>query len=232
MKNFITLLSTAFLLLAFGCSKNPNEAVVGTLKQVDELKKTASEGWYLTFKGKIEYSDGTVFDSKEEKTVALPERLSGRIWSEEMQTLGPGGERSYYIQFLPDGYELLLFAGSSVMFFRNDLAVHSCRANWAMRCCVTVTYNDVTQYGGSYGTSAFDPILGEFPALGTGGNISPGQTGTLCSQFSNEVTVAFDDDADINEIRLRVSNNQFLYQSRIILSALISQVRSRNIACE
>ncbi|MCL4708655.1 hypothetical protein KJ068_26145 [bacterium] len=234
MKNFITLFSTAFLLLAFGCSKNPSQSAVGALKQVDELSKPASVGWYLTFKGKIEYSDGTVFESKDEKTIALPEHLWGSAWSEDIQTLGPDVGQNYYIEFVPSGLTVTIGQSSTGIFHQSGLTTHSCGADWSTRSIVTVLNNTTTAlpcgathyslfYDGDYWPPVQSPINCIPPGV-------LGGTGTFNGQFSNEVSFENTNGyVDVN--RVIVKNNDPHAGGVIEFLSIRYHLRSRNIAC-
>ncbi len=89
MRRTNTLLAslTLFLLLALGCQQKP-ESIVGFNETEESLSKATAEGWYLKFKGKIKYSDGTVFESLVEKIIALPRHLWGREWLRRRRVLG------------------------------------------------------------------------------------------------------------------------------------------------
>lgn len=234
MKHFFALLSMVLLLLTFGCSKNPGEAVVGTLKQTDALKKPASEGWHLTFKGKIEYSDGTIFESKEEKTIALPEHLWGCAWSEDIQTLGPGVGQNYYIEFVPSGLTVTIGQSSTGIFHQSGLITHSCGADWSTRSIVTVLNNTTTALpcGATHHSLFYDGD--SWPPVQSPINCIPpsvlGGTGTFNGQFSNEVSFENTNGyVDVN--RVIVKNNDPHAGGVIEFSSIKYHLRSRNIAC-
>jgi len=80
MKHFIVLLGLAFLLLAIACDKNPSESIVDTSEQLSEqapLNKVLGDRLPTTIKlkGRIRFSDGTVYESATETVIELPQHL-------------------------------------------------------------------------------------------------------------------------------------------------------------
>lgn len=216
---------TLFLLSALGCQQKP-ESIVGSNEAEKSLSKANAERWFLTFKGRVEFSDGTVYESRTEKTVALPQRLWGREWTEETESL----DQNYYIDFLPQGVTFVLPQGGLAIFWKDNLHVHLCQADWSTRSIVTVVYNP-TNVGGSHYSSFYDSTIGTFIQSPVG-FIPPGQAGTFYSPFSNQISATFDIDGDIDRNDVTVQNYDQSTSHALYFTVIRHHMRSQNVACQ
>ncbi len=222
--NLLLASLTLFLLLALGCQQKP-ESIVSSNEAEKSLSKANAERWFLTFKGRVEFSDGTVYESRVERTVALPQRLRGSAWTEQTESL----DQNYYIQFVPAGLTFNLLAGSYAIFYSYDLKVHSCDADWATRAILTVSANTTT-VGGEGDTKFNDSKTGL--VLGYNVPIPPGQTGVFVAPFHPDVHAAFDNDGDVDRNDARVDNYDSTGGGYIRFTSIKYHLRSRNIACQ
>jgi hypothetical protein len=219
--NLLLASLTLFLLLALGCQQKP-ESIVSSNEAEQSLSKENAGEWFLTFKGRVEFSDGTVFESRTEKTIALPRRLWGREWTEQTESF----EQNYQVEFINPGDFFGLAAGSSASFIRQNLNVHFCTAAWSHRSIATVSINN-TSAGGAHQSILLDSKAFFSSPVNP---IPPGATGTFYGLFSNEVTVAFDNDGDVDFNTARVENYDAV--NPIFFTSIRYHLRSRNIACE
>lgn len=140
MKHLIALFCTAFLLLALGCDKNPSEIeAVGQLQE--EYSAPSSTAKYsgkalptrIKLKGKIEFHDGTTYQSDNETLIYLPPNLWAKIEEAENSSAESGGT-DYYVDW-PDDFILW---GGLVEFKTYNFPVNGCYVTWKQRIGIEI----------------------------------------------------------------------------------------------
>ncbi len=224
MKNFVALLGIVFLFLAIGCSKNPSESVVEKSEQLDvpsRLEK-AGENKLLTsikLKGKIKFSDGTVYESDAEKSIDLPQHLWASL--EESATEGLGTD--YYVM-----YQEYFIINGYVTFRVRDYPVNSCYETWKHR----ITINFTNEYPPAPSFS-IQQILADFNGAGVYSesyrNFPPSTSpGTYSSSFANFSSYRFDNDSDVDAMDGTVnSSGGFLF-----VGYLQGHMHGSNASCQ
>jgi hypothetical protein len=229
MKQFIVLFCAAFLLLAIGCDKNPSESIVEPSEQLSEqapLNKVLRDRLPTTIrlKGRIQFSDGTVYESATETLIELPHHLWARF--EENMTLSPN-ETDYYVVY---GENFFISAGSAIGFNVYNYPVNPCYGTWKHRISISLPFG--SQYGFSMGQLVYD-VKGsnvlESHSDGVFYN-PPYSPGTYWSSFTN-FSWYFDNDSDIDWLQ-GVLIVQGSGGPALSVSSFKGHVNGRGIACQ